>query len=103
MEKKRLMEVFESLDENRKKTVEALIENAAFMRVTLREMQEEISRNGYMTEYQNGENQKGWKKSPAVEIHIAMTRNLAAVIRQLSELAPPAEVKESRLRALMDE
>ena len=39
----------------------------------------------------------------AVKTHIAMTKNHAAIIKQLCDLVPPEKKKESRLQALRDE
>ena len=55
----RLKRVFKDLDKNKLQTVESLIKNAAFMAVSLEELQEIINAEGYVVEYQNGENQKG--------------------------------------------
>lgn len=99
----RLKKVFKDLDKNMLSTVISLLQNAAFMSVSLEELQETINQNGYISEYQNGENQFGTKKSPEVEIHIAMTKNHAAIIKQLSDLVPPEKKKDSKLQALRDE
>jgi len=102
-EVRRLKKVFKDLDKNKLSTVNSLIDNAAFMAVSLEELQEAINANGYTSEYQNGENQFGTKKSPEVEIHIAMTKNHASIIKQLAELAPPQKKKKSKLEAMRDE
>lgn len=94
---------FRDLDKNKLQTVESLIRNAAFMAVSLEELQEIINEEGYTVEYQNGANQSGTKQSDAVKTHIAMTKNHAAIIKQLCELVPPEKKKESRLQALRDE
>ncbi len=60
-------------------------------------------KRAYTVEYQNGENQKGTKQSDAVKTHIAMTKNHASIIKQLTDLVPPEKKKESRLQALRDE
>ena len=88
---------------NKLQTVESLIKNAAFMAVSLEELQEIINEEGYTVEYQNGANQSGTKQSDAVKTHIAMTKNHAAIIKQLCDLVPPEKKKESRLQALRDE
>lgn len=98
-ETKRLEKLFEGLDKNKLQTVKNLIKNAAFMSVTLQELQDTINAEGYTSEYQNGENQRGVKKSPEVEIHIAMTKNYVAAIKQLVDLVPPEKKKDSRLAA----
>ena len=99
----RLKRVFKDLDKNKLQTVESLIKNAAFMAVSLEELQEIINAEGYVVEYQNGENQKCTKQSDAVKSHIAMTKNHAAIIKQLTDLVPPEKKKESKLQALRDE
>lgn len=99
----RLKKVFKDLDKNMLYTVISLIQNAAFMSITLEELQDTINENGCISEYQNGENQFGTKKSPEIDIHIAMTRNHAAIIKQLSDLVPPEKKKDSKLQALRDE
>ena len=99
----RLKRVFRDLDKNKLQTVESLIKNAAFMAVSLEELQEIINAEGYTVEYQNGENKKGTKQSDAVKTHIAMTKNHASIIKQLTDLVPPEKKKESRLQALRDE
>ena len=68
----------------------------------LEHLQTDIEEKGYISEYQNGENQKGTKQSDAVKTHIAMTKNHAAIIKQLTDLVPPEKKKESKLQALRD-
>jgi IS30 family transposase len=50
-----------------------------------------------------GQNQWGTKKSPEAETYIALSKNYAAVIKQLTELVPAAKRKTSRLAALREE
>ena len=59
--------------------------------------------DGYTSEYQNGKEQYGTKKSPEVEIHIAMTKNYATVMKQLTDLIPQEKRKDSKLEALRGE
>ena len=65
-----------------------MIEEAAFMAVSLAELQEKINEKGYTEEYQNGANQKGVKKSSEVEIYNTMIKNYMAVVKQLTDLIP---------------
>ena len=90
-EKARLKRQFSRIDKKRKGMVQRLIENAAFMATTLEDLQQEINENGCVSEYKNGENQFGTKKSPEVEIYNTMVKNYAAVIRQLTDLLPEEE------------
>jgi len=98
-EAKRINKVFNGLDKNKAATVQALIKTAAFLSVSLDELQDEINENGYTEEYKNGANQHGIKQSAAVETHIAMTRNLTAIINKLVDLAPVEQRKDGKLIA----
>mgnify|MGYP001382672664 CR=1 FL=1 len=87
-EKAKIKRQFAKLEARTKKIVESLIDNAAFMVVTLQDLQETINREGAVSTYQNGENQWGTKKSPEVEIYNAMIKNHMAIMKQLTDLLP---------------
>ena len=87
-ELKRLQKIYENIETSRKKTVEKLINDAAFMAVTLEEIRLVIQRDGVVETYQNGENQKGVKKSSAVEVYDKMVNTYSKVIKQLCDLLP---------------
>ena len=76
-----------------KKFNEPLMQRAAFMRITLEDLEEPINREGPVSEYKNGENQWGTKKSPEVEVYNIMAKNYAAVIKQLLSSIPDSEDK----------
>lgn len=84
----RLKKLFKNIPKDTMDSVLALINNAAFMTVTLEDLAETINESGAVSEYQNGENQWGTKKSPEVEIYNTMVKNLASVIKQLTDLVP---------------
>lgn len=102
-EKNRLKGIFKNLDENKRKLVTPLIEKAAFMSVELDILQDNIQVNGWTSKYQNGANQWGEKRSPEADAYIALSKNYTTIIKQLTELAPPAERKKSRLALLREE
>lgn len=102
-EKTRLKGIFKDLEENKRKLVTPLIEKAAFMSVELDDLQKTIEQDGWTSEYKNGENQYGTKKSPEAETYIALSKNYAAIIKQLTELVPATKRKNSRLAALREE
>lgn len=99
-EKQRLLDIFAGLDENKLSTCYALIDRAAFITVSLEDLEEQLNKTGWVETYQNGENQCGMKKAAAADVHISLTKNLNAIIKQLLEFVPPAQ-KASRLDALM--
>ena len=93
-ETSRLNGIFRGLNKNTKKVAESLIRNAAFMTITLEDLQEEINKSGCVSEYQNGENQWGTKKSPEVEIYNTMIKNHSTVMKQLADLLPKETPKQ---------
>ena len=101
-EKDRLEEIFQGLEKNKLDTCAALIDRAAFITISLEHLEEELNETGWVETYQNGESQFGMKKSAAADVHISLTKNLNAIMKQLLDLVPPAQ-KESRLAALMDQ
>ncbi len=100
-EKNRLLEIFKDLEPNKLRTCQALIERAAFITISLEDLEVQLNETGWVENYQNGENQKGLKKSAAADVHISLTKNLNTIMKQLLELVPPAQ-KESRLAAMMN-
>ena len=100
-EKERLEAIFSGLEENKKKTCAALIDRAAFITVSLEDLEAQLNKTGWVEEYCNGENQYGMKKAAAADVHISLTKNLNAIIKQLLELVPPAQ-KASRLSEMMN-
>lgn len=102
-EKRRLRSIFKELEENKRKLVTPLIEKAVFMSVELDALQEIIEQDGWTSEYKNGENQYGTKRSPEADTYIALSKNYAAVIKQLVDIVPEAKRKQTRLAALRDE
>ena len=97
----RLNKVFANLPKEKLNTAASLIRNAAFMTITLDDLQDEMNKNGVISEYQNGENQWGTKKSPEVEIYNTMIKNHLAIIKQLCDLLPDSQDK-SAADELMD-
>ena len=99
-EKERLFTIFKDLEINKLKTCNALIERAAFITISLEDLEEQLNETGWIESYQNGENQSGMKKAAAADVHISLTKNLNTIVKQLLDLVPPAQ-KASRLEALM--
>lgn len=96
------MELFKDLEPNKKQTCLALIDRAAFITVSLQDLEEDLNKNGWTEYYQNGDKQSGWKKSAAADVHISLTKNLNTTIKQLLDLVPPAK-QQSKLDELMKE
>lgn len=84
----KLKKLLSDIPKDKASSVESLVKNAAFMSVTLDDLQDKINEIGVVSEYQNGENQWGTKKSPEVEVYNSMIKNYMGVIKQLTDLVP---------------
>ena len=92
-ELKRISSFFERVDANQKAVVEPLLQNAAFMKVTLEDLQEAINTEGVTETYRNGATQYGVKQSATLQSYNALIKNYASVTKILSGLLPPEEKK----------
>lgn len=85
---KRIKKLLKQVDKDRLATIQSLVKNAAFMSVTLDDLQEAINQNGVVSEYQHGDKQWGTKKSPEIEIYNTMIKNHMTIMKQLIDLLP---------------
>ena len=88
-----------ALDQNKRNTVDPLIARAAFVIVHLQDLEVQLNAEGWTEEYQNGQSQSGIKRSAAADVHIALTKNLTAITKQLLELVPAAK-RQSKLEGM---
>ena len=98
----RLSKIYNVLPPNTLAIVMPLLENAAFMKVTLDDLQEVINANGCSDDYQNGANQFGKKASADLQAYNSLIKNYNTVSDRLEKLLPP-EQRKSRLREMQDE
>jgi len=91
-ETKRLKRLLNKLDLKTRKLVQNSIINAAFMAITLENLQEIINKEGTTCEYQNGKNQFGMKQTPEVDIYNRMIKNYNSTIKQLTDLLPKKNI-----------
>lgn len=84
----RLRKLFKEIDENKKKLVMALIDDVAFLTVTMQDLRENIVREGTTVEYKNGENQYGTKQSPDSQLYLAMSQKQAQAMKILLDCMP---------------
>lgn len=87
-EKDRLLRIFSDLDENELQVAKGLISQAAFMLVTLEDLQKTISKNGAVDEYKNGKDQYGIKLSAELQAYNQTMRTYNSVIGKLLKIVP---------------
>ena len=91
-ELQKLTKLFEDISEDKKKLVTGLINQAAFMKITLQELQELINENGSVEVFVNG-SQVMNREYPALKSYNTTIKNYTAVIKQLIELLPEEQQK----------
>jgi len=84
----KLRKIFKTLPDDTKSLCEGLIQNAAFMHITLKELQEEIKKNGAMLSCQSGNGFDTIKDNPAQKAYTTMISRYSVVIKQLTDLLP---------------
>lgn len=85
---KRISVFFESLPSSRLSVIIPLIENAAFMKVTLEQLAESIIEQGTTDSYQNGANQSGQKISAQLQSYNSLLKNYVSVTKTLYQYMP---------------
>lgn len=98
----RMKKLFSALPENELNFCDPLLQNAAFMKATLEDLQQAINENGTSDVYQNGANQSGTKASADLQAYNSLAKVYNALMDKLSAKLPK-EVKQSRLAAMMNE
>src|SRR5690606_5469760 len=93
-EKSRLNRILKDLSKDKKKMAEGLISQAAFMRVTLEELQEIMNTDGPVELFEQG-SQRILREHPAAKTYNTMVRNYTAVCKALFDLLPDEESKDA--------
>ena len=87
-EVKRLCAFYADLPEDRQTIARTLIEQAAFMRATLEDLQDEINLKGVSDEYTNGEHQRGVKATAEFKAYNTLVKSYTSVMKQLDKMLP---------------
>ena len=91
---KRLEEVYKDIDVKRKDLLPGLIENAAFTRITLKYLAEDLKENGTTEMFSQSENQTPYsRRRPEADLYNTMTGNYLKFIKQLDDMLPKAVEK----------
>ncbi len=101
-EKNRLNKIYKALEPGKYALAFPLIENAAFMRITLDDLQAALNNNGCSEDYQNGANQFGKKASAELQAYNSLFKNYNTVMERLEKLLPP-EQRKSKLDEMRGE
>lgn len=89
---KRLNGLFKDIAANKRLTAKGLIEEAAYMRITLQELKEEIDKGGPIDEMQQGD-YSILREHPALKAYNTMVQRYTNIIDKLTNLHPKEEIK----------
>ena len=87
-ELERISKVFEYVPDNERTVIDALLQNCAFMKVTLEDLQTEINRDGVAESYQNGAHQSGQKENSKLKSYNRLIKNYESVTKTVMKYLP---------------
>lgn len=96
----RLKKLYKEFEVTKKKTLEGLIQNAAFMKIHLDELMEGLINEGLIVIFKQGK-QVMKIKNQKFDIYNSMVKKYAAVMKQLIDLIPE-EKKQDENSALLE-
>ena len=91
----RIKKLYKDLSRDKVKVVEGLINEAAFMKLTLEELREDLFRNGFTELYENG-TQVMNRERPEAKIYSTMIQRYSNVMKQLIDYMPLEEKEEEQ-------
>lgn len=97
----RIKRILKKLEPDKLKAADSLIQRAAFMHVTLEDLEEDINEHGTVEPFSQTEGIVYDRERPATRIYNTTIRNYTTVCKQLFDLLPEDE-KETATDGLME-
>lgn len=89
----RLTNLYKDVDRERRLTAKNLIEEAAYMKATLKELKQSIDEHGPIDDMPQG-SYSILREHPALKSYNTMVQRYSGIIKQLMDLLPKAQQKE---------
>jgi len=93
-EKRRLTKFFKKIEPEKQGITTGLIERAAFMRISLDEMEIDLLENGFTELFSQGDQEPYDRKRPVVDAYNQLNNGYPKVIKQLVDLLPKEDLKK---------
>lgn len=90
-EERRLEDTFGDLPEKKKAAAQGLVRRAAFMRVSLEDLEEELNRHGFTEWFSQGGQEPYLRERPTSKVYCTLNANYQKIVKQLTELLPKEE------------
>ena len=92
--------LFKNLPKDKMKAADGLIQEAAFMKVTLEETRHVIDQEGILEKFEQGA-QKFMREHPATKVYNTMIQRYTTVCKQLFDMIPDPETSKTAEDELM--
>jgi hypothetical protein len=99
---KEVTQLYKDLPEDKMVLAVPLIENLVFIEFQLKDLQQSITKDGFVDEYQNGNNQFGKKTSANVQSYNALVKSYNMISQRLEGMLPKQATK-SKLTEMFNE
>lgn len=99
-EQNRIKKIYKNLPKERLEIAKKLIERAAYMLVSLEDMEAKISEDGLVVTMPQG-NYEIERAHPLLQPYNAMVKNYNATIKQLDEISPNSDVEKAGQALMM--
>ena len=92
---KRLNRIYSKIGKKEKSIIDGLIKRAAYMRVTLEDMEQDLDQNGYVEMFTQSERTDPYERErPVARLYNTMNKNYQSIMKQLSDFLGKEPVKE---------
>ena len=99
----RLTRIFTKLDKKGKAVIDGLVKRAAYMRVTLEDMENDLDIKGFTELFSQSEKLDPYERErPVARLYNSMNKNYQSIMKQLSEFLPKNEKVDNEKDAFDD-
>ena len=92
-EESRLKRIYKKIGSEKMNLAIGAIQRAAFLRVSLQELEDDINENGYTEKFQQGNQEPYDRKRPNAETYKSFYDSYLKTVKQLTDMLPKAEPK----------
>ncbi len=96
-EEMRLREIYKNIEENSKNLFDGLIPRAAFLRITLEDLEADLNKQGFVEQFTQSEKTDPYERErPSARQYNQLTKNYQNAIKQLDSKLPKVDFQSSQ-------
>ncbi len=93
-EERRLKNNYRDIQKDKLVAVDGLVRRAAFMRISLEDMERDLDENGFIEMFSQSEKTDPYERErPIARLYNTMNKNYQSIIKQLTDLLPKEPLK----------